>query len=31
MNKSRPMAWGKAGAKRFYCMGSVNLTRTHGC
>jgi hypothetical protein len=31
MNKSRPMAWGKAGVRRFYCMGSVNLTRTRGC
>jgi len=25
------MAWGKAGVRRFYCMGSVNLTRTRGC
>jgi len=25
------MAWGKTWAKRFYCMGSVNLTRAHGC
>ena len=31
MNKSRPMVWGKAGVGRFYCNGSVNLTRTRGC
>ncbi len=31
MNKSMSMAWGEAEVKRFYCMGSVNLTRAHGC
>jgi hypothetical protein len=31
MNKLKPMAWDKVGAKLFYCMGSVNLIRTHGC
>jgi hypothetical protein len=31
MNKSRPMSWGKAEAKRFYCMESIDLTRAYGC